>query len=671
MAIRREVSHAHGKVNPMQAATDTPATIADYVVIKPIGQGGMGQVFLAHQPKPSRDVALKVIHPHLAGEEVRARFGREANALARLNHPNVVAVYAFGEDNGRLYLAMENIHGRSLRCILREAKTGLDVHRAMRLGLQILNGLRHAHGRSVIHRDLKPSNILITQVDGVETAKLVDFGLARFLDGDVNVTKSGRLVGSAPYMSPEQWEEAAVIDDRVDVYAFGVLLFEMMTGKLPFAAKTPAGFMRAHLLHEPRNPVELRPELVEHPSILTILREALTRHPGARPSATDLREFFEASEPRIVLPGLMTGAPNAEVDSADDSPGWSPRDVETSEGATPPWLASRLPGELKRTGPMPVEAPATPALEDAPRGTATYERATPEPVTPLQPNDPQSTNPLPGTRVAEHQPPAPTTAQAGAWRGWRSPKVWVLLLAAGVATAFLASDFGSTDTDTNAVPGATALSTPNGVPSASPVAVSVPADVPDVNGTPAVPEVTDEQDSSADAGPSTISTALVGADLATANPSAEVGSTASADVGTTSTADTAHNAAPDASDSPDTEATAETTDTGPKAQPSEIIWVASKPKATLYVDNKRRGRTPQRVVVPAEGAITLSFRKRGYGARTLELTAEAARALKDGKLVLQLKRPPKKTSKASSTPTKPTPDPKPKPHLKIDEIPIK
>ena len=342
-----------------------------------LGKGGMGQVFLARQLRPAREVALKIIHPHLANDDVRARFVREADALGRLSHPNIVSVYAFGEDDDKLYMAMERVEGTTLRGLL-DAEGPLSPTRAAELARQMVNALAHAHSRQVIHRDLKPGNVLVTVVDGVETIKIVDFGLARFLDSHVQVTRTGRLVGSAPYMSPEQWDEKPDLSGAIDVYAFGIVLFEMLTGQLPFRATSPAGFMRAHLTSDPLNPVATRPELAECPGLVGMIRRCMSRDSVSRPSTAELRDELGGSQPSIDLDSLPapTGWSDSDVETEDSEPPWQRPD---GTAATPaPALATAAEATADWTPPAanPEVLPPTPAPQPAPELETTGPDAT-------------------------------------------------------------------------------------------------------------------------------------------------------------------------------------------------------------------------------------------------------------------------------------------------------
>ena len=229
-----------------------------FVIIDQIGEGGMGAVYRSLQTSLDREVALKVLHANVAlTPKARRRFAREARAIARLNHPHIAAVYDFGIDGEETpWLAMEMIHGQSMSVLRRER---LDLMRLLALTDQILSALSAAHARGIIHRDLKPSNVLLTRnAEGRETIKLVDFGLAASNRGDLDLTNAPLeladeeseakkvILGTPRYMAPEIFRRAPA-DPRVDLYALGVMLFEIIAGQPPYPGDDPKLIMRGHL----------------------------------------------------------------------------------------------------------------------------------------------------------------------------------------------------------------------------------------------------------------------------------------------------------------------------------------------------------------------------------------------------------------------------------------
>ena len=213
-------------------------------IVELIGQGGMGFVYRARQPKLDRDVALKILPQAFAGDPAFAeRFAREGRLLARLNHPNIVSVYDFGQANGFFYLLMEFVDGVNLRQAMRASR--FTPGQALRIVPQVCEALQYAHDEGVLHRDIKPENILL---DTKGRVKIADFGIAKMVGADQpasGITASGAALGTPHYMAPEQIEKPAEVDHRADIYSLGVVFYELLTGELPLgrfappSAKTP------------------------------------------------------------------------------------------------------------------------------------------------------------------------------------------------------------------------------------------------------------------------------------------------------------------------------------------------------------------------------------------------------------------------------------------------
>jgi eukaryotic-like serine/threonine-protein kinase len=213
-----------------------------YHLLERIAAGGMGEVFRAHDAVLAREVAVKVLHRSLAGDQgFVERFRREARAAATLNHPNIVAVYDWGAVDGVYYMVMEYVHGRSVRDLL-NANGQLAPAQAAEILQQTLFALEHAHAKGIVHRDLKPENILVT-ADG--TVKLTDLGLARAF-ADAKNTRAGAVTGTVQYLAPEQIRGEPA-DPRSDLYSLGVVAFELLTGQLPFTGETPMAIAYKHL----------------------------------------------------------------------------------------------------------------------------------------------------------------------------------------------------------------------------------------------------------------------------------------------------------------------------------------------------------------------------------------------------------------------------------------
>jgi serine/threonine-protein kinase len=260
--------------------------VADrYHVLRKLGEGGMGQVYLAEHVKMGRRSAIKVMNPSMVHDpDAVSRFNREAANASRINHPNVCAIYDFGETgDGLIYLAMEFIEGEPLTDLLKR-ETSLPVSRAVPIFAQVADALQVAHDLGIVHRDLKPDNIMLARGrNGADVVKVVDFGIAKAIGGDDSqkVTKTGLVVGTPEFMSPEQLAGDAV-DGRTDIYALGLVLFRMLTGKLPFEASTVQETMIKRLTDEPATLAAARPDLRFPTGLQETLDAALTRRPSDR-----------------------------------------------------------------------------------------------------------------------------------------------------------------------------------------------------------------------------------------------------------------------------------------------------------------------------------------------------------------------------------------------------
>jgi serine/threonine protein kinase/AAA+ ATPase superfamily predicted ATPase len=223
-------------------------SISHYQVIKKIGEGGMGVVYLVQDKNLQRQCALKLLSPEAGfSAETKRRFKREAQAISILNHPNIITIFELGEFNGLPYIIMEYIDGRSLRDVLEEKK--LNLQEALILIKQICHGLSKAHFAGIVHRDLKPENILI---DKTNTIKILDFGLAK-LKGSTRITKEHSLIGTIQYMSPEQIQ-GAELDIRSDIFSLGIIFYEMVTGRLPFKGDQDVSLMYS-VVHDTAAPI--------------------------------------------------------------------------------------------------------------------------------------------------------------------------------------------------------------------------------------------------------------------------------------------------------------------------------------------------------------------------------------------------------------------------------
>jgi predicted Ser/Thr protein kinase len=253
--------------------------VAGYRVDELIGHGGMGIVYRVTNVALNRIYALKVLTPELAGDDLfRQRFQREMRIAASLHHPHVVGIHYAGEQEGLLFLAMDYVHGTDLRELM--IKDGaLDPTRAVELLTQVASALDAAHGSGLVHRDIKPANILITIRDGEEHAYLTDFGLAKRSDTMSGLTVQGSVVGTVDYMAPEQ-VTGEHTDARSDIYSLGCVLYQMLTGKVPFERETSIATLFAHV-HDPPPPPE-GPVADAYPEFRPVLERAMAKKPADR-----------------------------------------------------------------------------------------------------------------------------------------------------------------------------------------------------------------------------------------------------------------------------------------------------------------------------------------------------------------------------------------------------
>jgi hypothetical protein len=287
---------------------ETRKTIGRYEIRDCVGRGGMGALFRGHDPVLDREVAIKTMLADLSrDEDGRARFYREARAVARLQHRNIVTLFDFGEDEGTLYIVMEFLTGVTVAEAVKSGAS-LAIDRILDIGAQLCTGLHFAHLRGVVHRDIKPPNIWLNDDGGV---KLLDFGIAKF--GDTTVTRIGGVVGSVSYMSPEQVSGEEDVDGRSDIFSVGIVLYELLCGHRPFRAESPTGIMMK-IVNEPTPPLEV-PGLPSQ--VVAVIERALEkdrakRYQQANEMATELRNLqIQVSGRAGTSPRLSTTAPIA------------------------------------------------------------------------------------------------------------------------------------------------------------------------------------------------------------------------------------------------------------------------------------------------------------------------------------------------------------------------
>ncbi len=327
--------------------------IGKYDITRPLGKGAMGMVYLAHDTMLERDVALKVMVAQIADDpELKKRFEREAKAVAKMTHPNVVMVFDLGyHTDGSPYIAMELLKGQDLQKAMRSG-TAMTLERKVTIIINVLAGLAHAHQAGIVHRDIKPANIFINQ-DG--TVKIMDFGVARLTTA--SMTGTGNIVGTADYMSPEQ-VKGAHVDGRSDVFSVGCMLYELLAGKRPFHSDNLMAIFYK-ITHDEAN-YDLIPGGAEYDTLLPILKKALAknledRYQTSYDFAVDLREYLKAHV--TTVSGAHALENLIELEPPPSSP---PQPLTDASGPT------IVPGDTEHSGGATVDIGPTAARSKAP-----------------------------------------------------------------------------------------------------------------------------------------------------------------------------------------------------------------------------------------------------------------------------------------------------------------
>ena len=339
-----------------------------FQILQKIGSGGMGSVYKALQPAMNRMVAVKILHPKLANrKDLVSRFRREARAMSHLTHPNTVKVYLYGElEDGSLYIVMEYLEGKNLNQTVR-AEGPMSLERGVPILIQACHALEEAHRAGIIHRDLKPENIFLSQQGGMKDyAKVLDFGLAKVTEremrpGSVILTQEGMVFGTPEFMSPEQAQGKA-LTPASDIYSLAIILYEVLTGKLPFEAKNPMEYIQLHVTAKPKPINERVPGRTFPPLLWTVLEKALAKRSEERYASG--AEFAHALG--AVLSGLphvppyqngqamrpmMGSAPAAlPIPNANAEPGQGAGAMQAAHGHAPrPPQSSPLPRMVSRS----------------------------------------------------------------------------------------------------------------------------------------------------------------------------------------------------------------------------------------------------------------------------------------------------------------------------------
>jgi serine/threonine protein kinase len=371
--------------------------VGGYRIEEPIGRGGMGLVYRVRHVSLNRIYALKLLAPALAeDEQFRERFKRETRIAASLHHPNVVGIHYAGEHEGLLFFVMDYVTGTDLREILLK-QGALDANRAIDLLDQFAAALDAAHRRGLVHRDVKPANILITVKDGEEHAYLTDFGLAKKFDTASGLTVKGAVVGTVDYMAPEQITGAHT-DARTDIYALGCVLYQMLTGNVPYERENSVATLFAHV-HEPPPPLEASVSTA-YPAFAPVLEKAMAKEPGDRyVSAGDF-----ARDASAALHGMRHTGPPTVVGTGEATP--VPKAPEPAEPSEPP-----VPATAASAGGPPSE-PAQGSEFIPPAGLGVPEEPGSE-VFVAEPIAPEPVLPEPvassETRMSEPEPPPAVT----------------------------------------------------------------------------------------------------------------------------------------------------------------------------------------------------------------------------------------------------------------------
>jgi hypothetical protein len=389
-----------------------------------LGQGGMGAVFRGHHLGLARDVAIKVLRPELGRSDgTSKRFDREAHSASRLDHPNCVRVFDFGTTEGGIkYLVMELLAGAELEASLGQP---WPPARAVDTIVQILEGLEHAHHCSIVHRDLKPENVFVTHdFRGREIVKLVDFGIAKLIDEDSareQLTRAGMVFGTPRYMSPEQ-ATGGKLDERTDLYAAGLILYEMLAGHAPFAAEEASILLRMHILAPP----PALPPSVPAP-LAAIVAKLLEKSRNDRYASArevidalgQLRPQLEHASAAVVVPVLAATSPVATPSMATHmeagvSAGW---DAAAPPGASISMQAASLPPFVAAPPPPPAPPPLPPNAGTAMRPAS----------------DPSGAITSVGPAIAEPRPAGP----ARPWLPWAitAGAIFLALMAFGAGQA--------------------------------------------------------------------------------------------------------------------------------------------------------------------------------------------------------------------------------------------
>jgi len=285
-------------------------TLGAYQLVERLGQGGMATVYKAYEPALDRYVAVKILPQFFARDSnFMQRFRREAKAVAQLNHPNIVPIYSYGEEGDITYIAMQYVEGGTLK---QPSEQAYELEKTVRLALRIVRALAYAHQRGIVHRDIKPSNVLMAEGDW---PMLADFGLAKMAEASQQLTETGVGVGTPMYMSPEQGQGGDV-DHRTDIYSMGIMLYEILTGDVPFRADTPMAIVIKHMTAPMPIPREVNPNVPE--DLERIILKATAKNPDDRfQTAEELVTALERTQNRLIAGREVDAFPPEELKVAE------------------------------------------------------------------------------------------------------------------------------------------------------------------------------------------------------------------------------------------------------------------------------------------------------------------------------------------------------------------
>lgn len=403
-------------------------TLGKFTIIKVLGNGAMGEVYLGEDPAIGREVAIKTILPSAAGgPESKERFAREAKAAGVLNHPNLVTIYEFGEDQGVMYIAMELVKGHDLEELMRDQS--LTRSEFLELLAQVCDGLDYAHRQHIVHRDIKPSNVRVGRDGKRVHAKVMDFGVARV--GNSDMTATGMVMGTVSYMAPE-YIRTGKPDPRSDLFAVGVMLYEGLSGRKPFAGDTTPTILYK-IVNEAPEPIDLTELQGISPAIRSVLDRGLSKDPDQRfQTAEDFAKALRAAKDPTWQGQAMVAAAQPDATVRLTATGAVAPSVASNTQAATAMLTPTLAEGVRPTASVPSVAPAATAPQGGSKrtlfiaaagvllaagGAGTYFATRPKTdalATAALTNSPESAASAPAASASPAPAPAPASAASAA-----------------------------------------------------------------------------------------------------------------------------------------------------------------------------------------------------------------------------------------------------------------